>query len=159
MCRRCTDPCICATVVAREKRQKASGTSLHIYDSKYIFCRCPARSFGVLLGYERQRGCRRVCPFSKLKNRLLSSPTPLPPLLYISQQRQQAVLSPCRTSLKETQTASHDRLAESEAESHRRSDIQRSRAERKRAHAVPVRPVVALTPRQSTLSVCFTFTC
>ena len=157
MYRRCTDLCIRATAVAREKRQKAPGTSLHIYDSKYIFCRCPARSFGVLLGYERQRGCRRVCPFSKLKNRLLSSPTPLPPLLYISQQ--QAVLSPCRTSLKETQKASHDRVAESEAESHRRSDIQRSRAERKRAHAVPVRPVVALTPRQSTLSVCFTFTC
>jgi hypothetical protein len=119
---------------------------LHFYFSKYIFCRCPARSFSVLLGYERQGGCRRACPFSKLKNRLLSSPTPLPPLLYISQQ--QAVFSPCRTSLEETQTASHDSHAESEAESHRRSDIQRSRAERKRAHAVPVRPVVALTPRQ-----------
>ena len=134
---------------SREKQQKALGTSSHIYFSKYIFCRCPARSLGVLSGYERQRGCRRVCPFDKLKNRLLSSTTPLPPLLYTSQQ---AVLSPCCTSLKDTQTASHDRLAESDAESHRRSDIQQSRAERKRAQAVPVRPVVALTPRQSTLS-------
>ena len=47
------------------KAAEGLGTSLHIYDSKYIFCRCPARSFGVLLGYERQRGCRRGCP---LKN-------------------------------------------------------------------------------------------